>query len=527
MKKRGSLQARFWIILSLFFLEFILFIMIILFLIFNPFDEKSLVIPIILIYCFQFFLVLFIANTQAEASFKISWLLVIIVLPLIGGIIYLLFSNKITTKRMKNSRINVINEYMLYYRPDSTKVLKELGKENPSAAIIAHYLYRNAYCGVYKNTETTYFELGEIGAKSMIEELKKAKKYIFIEYFIMQSGDFFDAIFDVLKDKAAAGLDVRLLYDDFGCSSKVSSFFYKEVRNAGIRCFPFNIMRPFLDIRQNNRNHRKILVIDGNVGFTGGINLADEYINKGSKYGLWKDNCVMIKGNAVDGLMHTFLADWGMVDKKITQAHNLEESQQYSYSKNKNLDLREVKECKGYVVPYYEQPFDGEETARNVFLQMISRANKSIYISTPYLILDEELKVALGNAAKSGIDVRIVCPGTPDKKIVYSCTRSYYNLLAINGVKIYEYTPGFNHEKMIVVDNIMAATGSINFDFRSLYLNYENGIFFYGVDEISKMNDDLLKMFADSKEIEYAKYLEARGIKKLWWAVLRIFATLF
>ena len=361
----------------------------------------------------------------------------------------------------------------------------------------------------------------------MVQELKKAKKFIFLEYFIMQSGEFFDSLFNVLVEKVKEGVDVRLIYDDFGCSSKMSSFFYKEVRKAGIKCYAFNMIRPFLDIRQNNRDHRKIMVIDGVVGFTGGINIADEYINIDSKFGLWKDNCVMLKGPAVNSLTTLFLSIWNLIEKKKKNEDTIIDIENFSYSRNKEYDVRENKKQNGFVTPFGEEPFDGEESARNVLLQMITKATKYVYISTPYLILDEEMITALEIAAKSGVDVRIITPGTPDKKIVYQCTRSFYGSLLVSGVKVYEYKPGFNHEKMMVVDGVMAETGTINLDFRSLYLHYENGIFFYGGKEVKDMDDDLKEMIKDSKEIFLNDYLKVSKIKRIWWSILRIFSTLF
>lgn len=527
MKKRNFFQPRVFISALLFFVQVILFIVFFIVLVVFPFGTQYLFGSMIVLLLFDLVLALFIANTKVEAAFKISWLVIVICMPFVGGFLYLLFANKMTTKKMRKQRINVINDLKVKLKPNCTKELSLLNSENESAGSIANYLYMNAHSATYTNTSVTYYEIGDISLKPMVEELKKAKKFIFMEYFIMQSGEFFDSIFNVLTQKAREGLDVRLIYDDFGCSSKMSSFFYREVRKAGVKCYPFNYVRPFVDIRQNNRDHRKIMVIDGVVGFTGGINIADEYINKGSKFGLWKDNCVMLKGPAVNGLTNLFLSIWKMLERKKQEVDPIINFEKYSYSKNKIYDDRENKKIHGFVIPFGDEPFDGEDTGRNVFLQMISKANKYVYISTPYLILDEELISALEVAAKAGVDVRIITPGTPDKKIVYQCTRSYYGTLLINGVKVCEYQPGFNHEKMVVVDGKMAETGTINFDFRSLYLHFENGIFFYGGKEVEKMNEDIIKMLKDSKEVDTKKYLKASKIRVIWWSILRIFATLF
>ena len=527
MKRRNGFQPRVLISLLMFFLQVVLVVTFFVVLVLSPFGTEFYLGGLIVLLLFDCVIGLFIANTKVEASFKISWLVVVICLPFVGGFLYLLFANKITTKKMRKNRFAVINDLSVKLRPDCSKELAALSKKCESAGNIANYLYLNANSGTYTNTEVTYYKIGDLSLEPMVEELKKAKKFIFLEYFIMQSGEFFDSLFNVLVEKVKEGVDVRLIYDDFGCSSKMSSFFYKEVRKAGIKCYAFNMIRPFLDIRQNNRDHRKIMVIDGVVGFTGGINIADEYINIDSKFGLWKDNCVMLKGPAVNSLTTLFLSIWNLIEKKKKNEDTIIDIENFSYSRNKEYDVRENKKQNGFVTPFGEEPFDGEESARNVLLQMITKATKYVYISTPYLILDEEMITALEIAAKSGVDVRIITPGTPDKKIVYQCTRSFYGSLLVSGVKVYEYKPGFNHEKMMVVDGVMAETGTINLDFRSLYLHYENGIFFYGGKEVKDMDDDLKEMIKDSKEIFLNDYLKVSKIKRIWWSILRIFSTLF
>jgi cardiolipin synthase len=530
LKKRHGFQFRFWLIALIFIFEILLVIGFVFLLIYSEFAQRLIWIPIVDIFLLDFALGVFIANSKVEASFKISWLAIVFMLPIAGSILYLLFANKMTTKKKKELRYDIINLYMRYTRPNSSEVIKEIASENPAASRISEYIYRNAFTGVYKNTEVTYYKIGDISKEPMVNELKKAKKFIFIEYFIMQSGEFFDSIFDVLCEKAQEGVEVRMIYDDFGCSSKMSTDFFQQVRKAGIKCYPFNTLRPFIDIRQNNRDHRKIIVIDGVVGFTGGINLADEYINKGSAFGLWKDNCVMIKGEGVNGLTNIFLSNWGLVTRTkedIKTKKPLPIYKEFDYANNAALDTRTSKVFPGFVVPYGEEPFDGENTARNVFLMMINSATKYITISTPYLILDEELVTALSVAAKSGVEVKIITPGTPDKKMIYQCTRSYYSILGISKVQIYEYTPGFNHEKMIVVDGNMAVTGTVNWDFRSLYLHFENGIFFYGSEAVKEMDADLKEMLEVSKKVNYHAYLDAKWTKKVWWSILRIVSPLF
>jgi len=530
LKRRHGFQLRFWVIALTFLFEIMLIVGFVLMFFYNELTQQYFWIPVIDFIILDFILGVFIANSKVEASYKITWLTIVFIFPIAGGILYLLFANKMTTKKRKESRYDAINSFMRKTRPNSIETINELAKIDPDAAKISGYIYRNAFTGVYKNTEVTYYKLGDISKEPMVNELKKAEKFIFIEYFIMQSGEFFDSIFDVLCEKAEAGIDIRMIYDDFGCSSKMSADFFRQVRKSGIKCYPFNVLRPFIDIRQNNRDHRKIIVIDGVVGFTGGINLADEYINKGSQFGLWKDNCVMIKGEGVNGLTNIFLSNWNLVTRDV--ADNKLKKQfpiipGFDYKDNIHFDKRLNKLFPGYVVSYGEEPFDGEDTARNIFLLMINAATKYITISTPYLILDEELITALSIAAKAGVEVKIITPGTPDKKMIYQCTRSYYSILGISGVQIYEYTPGFNHEKMIVVDGKMAVTGTVNWDFRSLYLHLENGIFFYGSEAIKEMDIDLKEMISVSKKVNYYEYLNAKWTKKLKWSILRIVAPFF
>lgn len=525
-KRRSSFQPRFWLTAIIFLLEIVLLFGITVLPLYVPFfsEYSWLIFIILLIYDKGF--TLFIVYSKSELNFKISWLALIIAFPFGGGLVYLLFANKFTTKRLYKKRYGPINNFMLSTRTDSLLVLDEVRSKDPNMYNICNYIYGNAYTGIYKNTSVNYYKLGQLGNDVILKSLKKAKKFIFIEYFIMQQGNFFDTIFDILREKAKEGVDIRMIYDDFGCSSKMSSRFYKEVRKCGIKCYPFNVLRPVIDVRQNNRDHRKILIVDGVIGFTGGINIADEYINIGSKFGEWKDNCIMLEGEGVTGLTNIFLSNWNLLSKNKKNDDFLV-TQSFSYSLNKELDSRNEKHCKGYVAPFGEEPYDGEDSARNIFLQVINKASKSIYLSSPYLAPDDALLTALINAAKSGVSVNIIVPGIPDKKIIYQCTKSYFAILATYGVKIYQYTPGFNHEKVIVADSNVCVTGSINFDFRSFYHNFENGVFIYNHEVISDIEKDLKEMIEKSEEIDYKEYLNAKFFRKLYWTILRLFAILF
>ena len=404
-------------------------------------------------------------------------------MPYAGAVLYLLYAQKITTKGKKALRRNIINKKLKEGRLDSSSTLDEIKKKDEDVYIVANKLYKQSYASIYKNTSFEYFPLGENGFPVMIEELKKAKKFIFFEYFIIESGYFFDDIYEILKQKVKEGVDVRMMYDDFGSVAKINSFFYKDARRNGIKCFPFNRLRPAVDIRQNSRDHRKILVIDGVVGFSGGCNIADEYINKIVRFGVRKDNIFMLKGEAVNGLTTLFLSNW-MLNKKMFQE---EDPKDYFYEKMKSIHPVVFAPQEGYYQPFGEVPFDGE---------------------------------------KSGVDVRIVTPGIPDKKLVYSITRSYYANLLLNGVKIYEYTPGFNHAKIMVSDDKMAITGTTNLDFRSLYLHFEDSVLICLTPKIKEIRDDVLEMTKVGKKINVNDYLHIPLHKKIAWALLRIIAPL-
>ena len=531
MKKRLNLKEsiykklhiRFAIAALAFLLWTVFFVGGIVFLIIYVTDPEWYFIPLILLFAIDFFTALFICNSSSQIDFKVSWLTVLLVLPFAGALLYLLFAQKITTKGKKKKRNNAINRFLWSNRDDAKETLKILKEENPDAYLIANPIYKNSFYGIYNDSEMTYFPLGELGYPELIEELKKAKKYIFFEYFIIERGEFFDNIYNILKQKAAEGLEVRMIYDDFGSNSKVNSLFFVEARKYGIKCFPFNRMRPALDIRQNSRNNRKICIIDGVVGFTGGCNIADEYINLVNRFGKWKDNILKIKGRAVNGFVNTFISDWNVFFRETEKIENRE-----NYLFESNISLRNDVNIKpdGYIQPFGELPFDSETPCRDTYLNIILKAKKYVYISTPYLIPDNEILTALECAAKSGVDVRIITPGTPDKKIVYSATRSYYARLIVSGVKIYEYVPGFNHEKVIVADDNLAMTGTCNLDFRSMYLHLENSVFIANANSIVSIKDDLEDMIKDSKKVDESKYLNVKFFKKLWRSILRIIAPL-
>lgn len=368
---------------------------------------------------------------------------------------------------------------------------------------------------MYKNTKIFYYPIGEKMYESMLEELEKAEHYIFLEYFIISEGIMWNRILDILTRKAKEGVDVRLIYDDMGCLTLLPFGYAKEMQKRGIQCISFNKVVPFLSLVMNNRDHRKIIVIDGYTAFNGGINLSDEYINETQRFGHWKDTGIMLRGEAVWNFTVMFLSMWNALkptDKEV------EKFKPQYYQK-------EPFQTDGFVQPFADTPLDGESVAENVYLEIINQAKNYVYIFTPYLILDNEMKRALTLAAKRGVDVRLVTPGVPDKKTVYRLTRANYTPLLKAGVKIYEYTPGFLHAKSYVCDDKFGIVGTINMDYRSLYLHFECGTFFYGSKAVKDLKEDTVSTIEQSKEISMED--QRKGfLGEFVDAVLQIFAPL-
>lgn len=462
-----------------------------------------------------------IFNSKASTSYKIAWLVVVIVLPIFGSIAYILFSNKKFTRHEKKKMRPVMNALKKANALDVNNQVNLIDKDkDPNAYFFGKYLNDYSHNGIFKNTKVTYFPWGQDAWKVMLEKMKMAKHYLFLEYFIIEPGKMWDTMLEIMVEKAKEGIDVRLMYDDFGCLGTLPSGYYKKMRKLGIKCHPVNAIRPLLDIRMNNRDHRKIMVIDGHTGFTGGINLADEYINERERFGKWKDNAIMLEGDGVFGLTSLYLSNWSLVDHK----HPITDFSPYVPSLYKD-EAPKVDKSSGYVAPYGSLPFVYETVGENVYIDLILKAKKYIYITTPYLILDEELENALIKAAKGGIDIKLLTPHIPDKKLVFDLTRSYYRNLVEAGVKIYEYTPGFVHAKTFVVDGEMATVGTINLDFRSLYLHMENGCFIYQNDVIKDIEKDMVETFADSEQITKEMIKSSPASKRLLRAILKMFSS--
>lgn len=453
-----------------------------------------------------------IIGSRMEPGYKIAWLLVILPFPVFGGLFYLLIGGGHISKRTQKKMQGILQKSALALRGDfKADDLLPLGRD---AASQAHYLEQYAACPAYTNTAAEYFSLGDLAFPRMLEELRKAERYIFLEYFIIQPGTFWDSILAILEEKAAQGVEVRLLYDDMGCMYTLPRNYDRKMISKGIQCQVFSRFVPVMTLRLNNRDHRKLMIIDGKIGFTGGVNLADEYINLKNRYGHWKDSVILLEGDAVWSMTVMFLSMWD--DRR---------------GLNEDFDRfrppsAPVRLWTGYIQPYTDTPLDNETVSQAVYLNMIARAKKYIYITTPYLIIDVATNTALCNAAKSGIDVRIITPHIPDKRYVFEVTRAHYPPLLEAGVQIFEYTPGFIHAKNFVVDGRFATVGTVNLDYRSLFLHFENGVWLCEAPCIQDICTDFEETLKVCEPISLRRFKHLNILLQLYRSILRIFAPL-
>lgn len=473
------------------------------------FSEQFIIIHAILL-VFSALIILGIVKNSKNLSSKIPWIILISLFPILGTLLYLIIGHSLYRSKILRKISKSIIKSKGYLKQDKN-ILEELKSDDVYGQI--KYISEYAKYPIYNNSEIKYFSLGEIAFEAMLEELKKAKKFIFIEYFIIAEGVMWQSILNILEEKVNEGVDVRVIYDDVGSIGTLKWNYYNILQSKGIKCVCFNKLKPIVEVIMNSRDHRKIMIIDGNVAFSGGINIADEYINKKIKYGHWKDNGIMIKGEAVWNFTIIFLEIWNAYyEEKI----DYKEFYPTIKASNKNC---------GYLVPYAENPLENESVGENIYLNILSQAKKYVYIFTPYLIIDTEMISALTLASKRGVDVRIITPGVPDKRAVFSLTRSYYEMLINDGVKIYEYTPGFIHGKVFVCDDKIATVGTLNLDYRSLYLHFECGVFIYNSDVIQDIKNDALDTFEKSHLIS-KKECKNNFVKGILNAILRIFAPL-
>ncbi|MDD7181206.1 MAG: cardiolipin synthase [Candidatus Enterosoma sp.] len=459
---------------------------------------------------------LILYSKNKPSTMKMPWVILMLIFPIMGLALYLLIGLNGSTYVMKK-RYKDIDEKLLPLLPENKDALNEIKETLPKAGSISSYLANNAKYPVYQNTDITYYDEAVRGLEAQLLDLSKAEKFIFMEYHAIEDNKAWKRIQDVLVERVKKGVEVRVFYDDMGSIGFINTDFVKKLQKLGIKCRVFNPFMPGLNVFLNNRDHRKITVIDGKVGFTGGYNLANEYFNYTHPYGEWKDTGIRLEGDAVLSLTVTFLEMWNAVKKK---EENDTDFLQYLIKS----DYHSMQ--KGYIQPYADGPMNGEQVGEEVYISMANKAEKYCYFMTPYLIITDEMTHALSLAAKRGVDVRIITPGIPDKKMIYQVTRSFYHELVKNGVRIYEWTPGFCHAKMSVADDCMATIGTINLDYRSLYHHFENGCYLVDNPAVLSIREDLEKTMGQSREVSEKYKTGRRGYLRLGQLFMRLFAGL-
>ncbi len=458
--------------------------------------------------------IIYIINSKMNPDFKITWIMIILVLPILGSAFYL-FMKIMPGTGLIRRRLADLNVLTKPYMTQDKETLEQLRISKPANANLAQYLNGKPSYPVHRNTQVKYFSSGEEKFEEMKIQLRKAKEYIFLEYFIVEEGLMWNSILDILVEKVQEGVEVRFMYDGMCSMFQLPYDYDKKMKKLGIKCKMFSKIRPILSSYQNNRDHRKILVIDGKVGFTGGVNLADEYINEKERFGHWKDTAVMLTGEAVQNLTILFLQMWN-----ITAIH-IDDFTKYLTPKT-----LEFKRELGYVLPYGDNPFDDEIVGEQIYFHILNHAKKYVHIMTPYLILDNEMLNTLAFAAKCGIEVIIIMPHIPDKWYAFILAKTYYEELIKAGVQIYEYTPGFVHAKVFVSDNDTATVGTINLDYRSLYHHFECGTFIYNNPVVWDIEKDFQETLKKSEKISIMALRSRSLTERILGRVLRLVAPL-
>ncbi len=461
------------------------------------------------------FLVLGIYSRNKTSALKTPWIILILVLPVVGISLYLFTGLSGTTKKIRK-RFEALDEKLSGYLTGDPAAAEGLAAEHPAFRCISDYMERQKGYPVCRGTSVTYYAAAADGFEAQKEALLSAEKFIFLEYFAVEDASSWAEIEEILLDKVKRGVDVRLFYDDVGSIAFVDSDFAARLNSKGIKCRVFNPIMPFFNLFLNNRDHRKITVVDGRIGFTGGYNLADRYFNIGFSAGHWKDTGVRIEGDAVTAMTAAFLEMW-----------NAAESGEGDPDPGVFLkNSRSVAGAEGYVIFYTDDPTDKKTIGEDIYLNIISKADRYVYFMTPYLIITDEMSRALGLAAMRGVDVRIITPGIPDKKLVYNLTRSYYHRLISDGVKIFEYTPGFCHAKICVADGEIATCGTVNLDFRSLYHHFEDGCVMIGCPAVADVEKDFLETQEKCRDVT-EKFMSGRSLPlRFGQLFLRLFAPL-
>ena len=464
----------------------------------------------------SFLVVIYLLNKRGNPTYKMAWIVPVIAFPVVGGLFYLIIQFQTISKTYRR-RMDKIQQESASYLEQDNDIVESIEQDDPHVAAAVRYISRWGKYRAVKNTRTRYLPSGEEKWRVMLDELEKAERYIYLEYFIVDKGIMLNSVLDILKRKAAAGVDIRFMYDGMGSISNLPGNFPKLMKKMGIKCKVFSPFVPFLSAYQNNRDHRKICVIDGRVAFTGGINIADEYVNIESRFGHWRDTAVMVEGEAAFDFAVMFLQMWRMADLEPVD---------YAVCMPSQKDA-ETFDGNGYVMAYADSPVDDENVSEFVYLHIINTATKYVYITTPYLILDYNILLALCNASKRGVDVRIIIPEIPDKWYTQSVAISYLEELIEDGVRIYKYMPGFIHSKTFVSDGTMAVVGTINLEYRSLYLHYECAAFMYKSEAVKEVYDDFVHvMDTFCHEVSLQESRQVNIFRRILNLVLRLFAPL-
>lgn len=458
-----------------------------------------------------------IVNLNTNPEYKVPWLSIVLLLPPLGALLYGMFYHR-KMKKKEIAHLDKLSETMNEIAKDTT-TLNGLRREDRLAFGKALSLVRDdPHAEAYMQTSASYFGLGEQMFEQILLDLEGAQNFIFLEYFIVENGLMWDTMLHILKEKAACGVEIRMLFDDIGCMFTLPENYDATLRSYGIDCYRFSKLVPEATTVHNNRDHRKILVVDGKFGYTGGINLADEYINHTVIHGHWKDGGIRLEGMAVKGLMKLFLMNWDINQKTVSDYDDYLSAATPVASENEN----------GVYIPFGSGPMPAYHVpvGENAFLNIINQAQNYVYITTPYLIIDYDLTEALERAAVRGVDVRIITPHVPDKKLVQLLTRNTYPALTQSGVRIYEYTPGFIHSKTVLSDDDYAIVGTINFDFRSLVHHYENAVWMYHSEITVLIKNDILNTISVSKEMTIDS-VKMNWFQKIVRDLIRLFAPLF
>ena len=466
-----------------------------------------------LLWILTFVMIVYLFNSNMDSSAKLTWMLIISLLPVAGAVLLLWtqsnVGHRMTTKLVKKQIGDTRGSIK-----QSEKVVKEVEHDGSGTDDLSKYLNNSGCFPLYKNTKVTYFPLGEDKFKAMLEELEKAKKFIFMEYFIVEEGYMWGRILDILTRKAKEGVEIRVMYDGMCEMSTLPASYWKLLEKEGIHARAFAPIVPVVSSHYNYRDHRKILVIDGKVAFNGGVNLADEYINRIERFGHWKDTAVMLKGEAVRSFTLMFLQMWYLGKENV------------DYESWVNAPCSRPKDATGYVMPYCDSPLDEYKAGEAVYMDFLYRATDYVHIMTPYLILDGELETALCFAAQRGVDVKVILPGIPDKKVPYALAKTHYKVLKKAGVKIYEYTPGFIHAKVFVSDDIKAVVGTINLDYRSLYHHFECATYMYKTDCISEIEKDYQNTLEKCREVTFESIKNEKPSYKLIGSLAKMISPL-